>query len=234
MNKILYIFIAALLISCTKKEKPEGNLELIVNVEGLSQGKIYLLKQKDTSLIVLDSAIIKGNSNFTKYLNISEPEMMYLFLDRGQTQSIDNSLPFFAEQGKITINTTLKEFFAAAKISGSKNNDIIKKFDTINQKFIEKNLELTQIKLQSEIGKIKINTDSLQSEFDKLKIKKYRYTAHFAKTHSNYEASPYLVLKEIPDINISYLDTIYQSLSPKVATSFYGEMLKEHIEKTKK
>lgn len=234
MNKILYIFIAALLISCTKKEKPEGNLELIVNVEGLSQGKIYLLKQKDTSLIVLDSTIIKGNSNFTKYLNISEPEMMYLFLDRGQTQSIDNSLPFFAEQGKITINTTLKEFFAAAKISGSKNNDIIRKFDTINQKFIEKNLELTQIKLQSDIGKIKINTDSLQSEFDKLKIKKYRYTAHFAKTHSNYEASPYLVLKEIPDINISYLDTIYQSLSPKVATSFYGKMLKEHIEKTKK
>ena len=34
--------------------------------------------------------------------------MLYLFLDRGQTNSIDNNLPFFAEPGNIKIETTLK------------------------------------------------------------------------------------------------------------------------------
>ena len=50
--------------------------------------------------------------------------MLYLFLDRGQTKSIDNSLPFFAEPGNIKIETSLKHFFADAKITGSKNHDL--------------------------------------------------------------------------------------------------------------
>ena len=50
--------------------------------------------------------------------------MLYLYLDRGQTNSIDNNLSFFAEPGEMTFKTTLKEFYANAKFTGSKNQEV--------------------------------------------------------------------------------------------------------------
>ena len=235
MKKIFLLAIATItLFACNKNEgDADTNLQISGDVKGLSQGKLYLQRIQDSTLVIIDSITINGDSKFESYVKLESPEMLYLFLDRGQTNSIDNSLPFFAEPGKIQIETTLKHFFADAKITGSKNHDLWKKFDSINSKFRDQNLELMAKRLKNELKPNTTTTDSIEKAYKNLLTRKYRYTAHFATTNGNKEIAPYLALSEIANINITYLDNIQKSMTPEVAKSKYGKMLTKYIKDRK-
>lgn len=235
MKKIaLAVFTLFTLFACEKKETIEGaNVHITGNIEGLGQGKLYIQKIQDSTLVVLDSIQIKGDSHFESHLQLDSPEMLYLFLDRGQTNSIDNSLPFFAEPGTISIETTLKHFFADAKIKGSKNHDLWVEFNKINKRFNDENLNLIEKRLKNDLKPNQKTADSIETAYQKLLIRKYRYTANYAVTHGEYEIAPYLALSEIADITLPYLDTIQKSMKPKVATSKYGKMLTSYLKERK-
>ncbi|CAM3649537.1 DUF4369 domain-containing protein [Flavobacterium gelidilacus] len=222
------------LVSCNKKDSDGKNLHLTGNIKGLSQGKLYIQQVQDSSLVVLDSIMIKGDSKFDTYLNIESPEMLYLFLDRGQTNSIDNNLPFFAEPGEMKIETTLNSFFADAKITGSKNQVLYDEFKQMMAKFNDKNMGLVEKELENYKTKNKNSMDSISSEANKLTRKKYLYIANFATVHADREIAPFLALSEIADINVRYLDSIDSKMNPEVAKSKYGKMLKSYIEERKK
>jgi hypothetical protein len=222
------------LVSCNKKDNDGKNLHLTGNIKGLSQGKLYIQQVKDSSLVILDSILIKGDSNFESYLNIESPEMLYLFLDRGQTNSIDNNLPFFAEPGEMKIETTLNSFFADAKITGSKNQVLYDEFKQMMTKFNDKNMGLVEKELENYKTQNKNNMDSISIEANKLTRKKYLYIANFATIHSDSEIAPFLALSEIADINVRYLDSIDFKMKPEIAKSKYGKMLKSYIEERKK
>ncbi|MFT7251474.1 MAG: hypothetical protein ACI9FW_001213 [Flavobacterium sp.] len=222
------------LVSCNKKDNDGKNLHLTGNIKGLSQGKLYIQQVKDSSLVILDSIMIKGDSNFESYLNIESPEMLYLFLDRGQTNSIDNNLPFFAEPGEMKIETTLNSFFADAKITGSKNQVLYDEFKQMMTKFNDKNMGLVEKELENYKTQNKNNMDSISIEANKLTRKKYLYIANFATIHSDSEIAPFLALSEIADINVRYLDSIGFKMKPEIAKSKYGKMLKSYIEERKK
>lgn len=236
MSKKIFLAVIAVitLISCDKKERDtNANVLITGDIEGLSQGKLYIQKIEDTTLVIMDSILINGDSKFESHLKLDSPEMLYLFLDRGQTNSIDNSLAFFAEPGNITIETTLKHFFADAKISGSKNHDLWMEFKKINNRFNDENLVLMEKRLQNELKPNPASTDSIETAYEKLLKRKYRYTAHFATTHGDAAIAPYLALSEIANINTSYLDTIQKSMKPDVAKSKYGKMLTEYVKERK-
>ncbi|WP_418264691.1 hypothetical protein [Flavobacterium faecale] len=55
------------------------------------------------------------------------------------------------------------------------------------------------------------------------------YTANFALSYPEAEATPYIVLSKIHDINIKYLDTIQKTMSKKVAQSLYGKKLTQYV-----
>lgn len=234
MKKIVLAVIAVItLIACKEEVNSDANVHITGDVKGLSKGKLYVQRIQDSTLIILDSILINGDSKFESHINLESPEMLYLFLDRGQTNSIDNNLPFFAEPGNIKIETTLKHFFADAKISGSKNHDLWKKFDSINSKFRDQNLALMAKRLKNELKPNPVTTDSIEQAYQKLLKRKYRYTAHFAVMNGNKEIAPYLALSEIADINTIYLDTIQKSMTPDVAKSKYGKMLSEYVKERK-
>jgi hypothetical protein len=229
MKKFLLLGLSLFtVIACNDSDSNNSNLHLTGNIEGLSQGKLYIQKIQDTALVVMDSIEIKGDSKFESFLNISEPEVLYLSLDRGQSSSLDNDLPFFAEPGKINIETSLKAFFADAKITGSKNNDLWNDYKQINDQFNTENLNLTALRFENSTS-----IDSINMAFERLKIRKYRYAANFAVTNAEHEIAPYIAISEIADINISFLDTIQKHLAPNVAKSKYGKMLEEHIKNRK-
>ena len=234
MKKIVLAVIAVItLIACNKEGTADANVHITGDVKGLSQGKLYLQRIQDSTLVILDSMVINGDSKFESHIKLDSPEVLYLTLDRGQTNSVDNSLPFFAEPGDIKIETSLKAFFSEAKITGSKNQDLWMKFDSINKRFNEENLTLIEKRLKNEIKPNPTTADSIEQAYQKLLKRKYRYTAHFAVTHADKEIAPYLALSEIADINTTYLDTIQKSLTPEVAKSKYGKMLNEHIKERK-
>lgn len=232
-NIIALALVIISLVSCNKNENDGKNLHLTGNIEGLSQGKLYIQQIKDTSFVIMDSIIIKGNSKFETYLNVESPEMLYLFLDRGQTNSIDNNLPFFAEPGEMNIETTLKSFFADAKITGSKNHDLYAEFYAMKSKFNNKNMELVAKELENYASNDSKNKDSIQDVNSKMIRKRYLYIANFATLHADKEIAPFLALSEISDINLIYLDTIQAKMTKEVANSKYGKKLSAYIEERK-
>lgn len=231
-----YSFIALLttllFISC--KKEATGNLHITGNIKGLKKGTLYIQKLTDSTLTVIDTIEFNGDSKFTSDLYIKSPEMLYLFLDRGVSNSLDNNLIFFAEPGNINIETSLDYFLSDAKITGSKNQEKYDEFKKVVARFNNESLDLVEKKFKAYQNKNFKAVDSLtESENQNLK-RRYLYITNFALNNKDLEVSPYLALTEIPDINLKYLDTIQKSMTPKVAESTYGKRLKEFYKERKK
>ena len=233
MKKIGAIGLVLLTIACNKTIEKEGNLHLTGTVEGLKKGNIYVQQLKDTNLVIIDTIKFEGKSSFDTKFSIDEPQMLYLYLDRGQTNSIDNNLSFFAEPGEMTFKTTLKEFYANAKFTGSKNQEVYEKYLSIKTNLGNENAELLAKELKNLKKKDPNSTVKIESEKEKLIIRKYLYTANFAVVNGKSEVAPYIALTEIPDANLKLMDTIQKSMSPKVAKSKYGKRLTEWINERK-
>ncbi len=229
---IAALFTLLLIVGCEKKEE-KGNLHITGNIKGLKKGTLYIQKIVDTSLVAIDTIFIDGNATFTSDLEIKSPEMYYLFLDRGVTNSLDNNLPFFAEAGKITIETKLDQFLSGAKITGSKNNEKYLEFKKVKTRFTDQNLMLMEQKLNAYKSNNTKAIDSIEKLQDANIRRLYLYTTNFAVNNKDLELGPFLALSEIPNINLKYLDTIQKSMTPKVAKSFYGEKLTKYYSERK-
>lgn len=232
-KRIIALFSLITLLSC-QENKQEKDLLLTGNIKGLKKGTLYIQKLQDTTLVPLDTIQINGDSNFTSNLTIESPEMYYLFLDRGVSNSLDNNIPFFAEKGKINIETTLDFFTADSKITGSKTQDVYEEYKKITSRLVDQDLALLQKKLNAyKEGKAN-EVDEINKQQENILKRKYLFTTNFAVNHKDSEVAPYLALAEIYNINLKYLDTIQKSLTPKIAKSMYGKKLDELIKERRK
>lgn len=233
MKKTIIAFVTLLILSSCSKNESKTNLHLTGNIKGLKKGTLYIQRVVDTSLVAIDTVVIDGNSKFETDMNIESPEMLYLFLDRGVSNSMDNNLLFFAEPGNINIDTNLDSFIASAKISGSKNQDVYEEFKKINTQFRDQNLDIIQQKFNAIKNNNQKAVDSLNASQESNTKRKYLFATNFAINNRDQEVAPYIALSEIYDINVKYLDTIQKSMSPKVAKSLYGKKLTEYVAKVK-
>ena len=131
MKKSIIVFVALLLLSACNQNETKGNLHITGNIKGLKKGTLYIQRVVDTTLVAIDTIHIDGSSTFESNLDLKSPEMLYLFLDRGVSNSLDNNLSFFAEPGTITIETSLDRYLSDAKITGSKNQEIFEKYKVL-------------------------------------------------------------------------------------------------------
>lgn len=232
-KSIIALFSILILASCSEK-KSTKNFVLTGNVEGLKNGTLYIQRIKGTALVPIDTIKINGDSHFTSEFDLQSPEMLYLFLDRGVTNSLDNNVPFFAEKGKMNIETSLDFFMADAKITGSKNQELYDEYQKVVSRYVDKDLDLIQKKFNAYKARKTDEMATIEEEQNDILKRKYLYTTNFAVNHSDYEVAPYVALAEIYDINLKYLDTIQKSMTPKVAKSLYGKKLNDFIAQRKK
>lgn len=233
MKKSIIAFVALLLLSACNKNESKGNVHITGNIKGLKKGTLYIQRIVDTALVAIDTINIDGKSAFESNLDLDSPEMLYLFLDRGVSNSLDNNLSFFAEPGNITIETSLDHYLSDAKITGSKNNEIFEEYKKINMRFTDENLTLIEKKFNAIKNQNLKAIDSISAKQDSNIKRKYLFATNFALNNRDYEVSPYIALSEIYDINVKYLDTIQKAMSPKVAKSLYGKKLTEYVTSVK-
>lgn len=232
MNYFLSItFVLLTLIGCTNDTE---KMDLTGTVKGLKKGTLLLQKFDDTTLVSVDSMVVDGNSDFAFSEKINSPEIYYLYVRLKDGTLIDDRIPFFAENGPVNIKTNLKQFGSSAIVSGSENNKLLSNYNKLKQRYINKNLELIEQRL-----KLSNNSpDSLKTAIDKqrnsLVSSKYLATINYALQNKEYEVAPYLMLSEVYDANIKYLDTVYNVLTPKVKDSKYGKELESFIKNRKK
>lgn len=214
-------------MSCSSSD----NFTLQGNIKGLKKGTVYLLRAQDTTFVTLDSVLIDGNPNFILSSNLSEPEVLFVKLDKRNGEN--NYVEFFASEGTSTLTSTLKNFVYDAKVTGSEQQKLYCEYQAMLEAYEDKNLELTEQYLMAQIKKDTVALDSLQTSFDRYLKSKYRYSLNYAATHGESEVAPYIALAEMPNATIKALDTLYNSLEPKIKSSKYGVMLKEEISKRK-
>lgn len=230
MKKLISMFAALLIVAaCSKKETQPKNLQITGTIDGLKKGTLVFKKLQDSSLVTVDSILVDGNSKFTADIDLDSPQMLYLFLDRGVTTSIDNTLMFFAEPGQMTIDTKLDYFYSKAKITGSKNQDLYDEFKKVKSRYTDKQLELSVAKFNAMKEGKPFSEEKTKAESDDMIKRQYLYAINFAVNHKDKEIAPYIALSEISDANLKYLDTIQKILPADVANSKYGKMLSGHI-----
>ncbi|MEC4116643.1 DUF4369 domain-containing protein [Myroides phaeus] len=235
MKKILYTLLiatGALFVSCNK-ESGKGNLIVTGKVDGFKQGNLYLYQIQDTVFKAIDSLAVTGDSSFKFDLNIDSPEVFFLTLDRGHTNSQDNQIMFFAEPGQMTVNTTLKNFYADAKVTGSKSQETYENYLKTRSAVLDKQNELLVARFNAEKENNTAKIDSITKLSKKFLVRKYLNAVNFALNHKDSDATPYIALTDLYDANVKYLDTIYKSLSPEVMAHKYGKQLEEFIKERK-
>jgi hypothetical protein len=229
MKKSILAFVSLLLLASCAKNESKTNLHITGNIKGLKKGTLYIQRVVDSALVAIDTIAIDGSSAFESNIDLKSPEMLYLFLDRGVSNSLDNNLLFFAEPGNINIETNLDSFLSGAKITGSKNQELYEEYKKVSSRFRDDNLTL----LEQKFNALKRNNtkavDSLSARQDSNTKRRYLYVTNFAINHKDYEIAPYITLSDIYDINLKYLDTIQKSMTPKVAESLYGKKLTEYV-----
>jgi len=233
MKKSIIAFFTLLLLASCNKEVSKTNLHLTGNIKGLKKGTLYIQRVVDTSLVAIDTITIDGNSKFETDIDLKSAEMLYLFLDRGVTNSMDNNILFFAEPGNINIDTNLDSYISSAKITGSKNQEKYEEYQKINTRFRDENLDMIEQKFNAVKSNNSKALDSINTKQDNNTRRKYLFATNFAINNREYEVAPYIALSDIYDINIKYLDTIQKSMSPKVAQSLYGKKLTQYVAKIK-
>ncbi|APQ16409.1 DUF4369 domain-containing protein [Maribacter hydrothermalis] len=224
MKKIIFVLVAMLVLSSCG-DNPEETLIVNGKIKGLKKGTLYLQHVPDTLLITVDSLAINGDGNFSFKTKLDSPEIFYLYLDKKDNNDINDRITFFAEPGTITINTDWNTFDTTAKISGSKSQEKLEEYRQTMSGINKRNIEIMMKAAQPENELSQVSIDSLENISNRNLQRGYAFAINFALNNKNSFIAPYIALKEIPDANIKYLDSIYGVLPKEVMESKYGKEL---------
>jgi len=200
-----------------------------VNVENFKKGNVYLQKVSDSTLINIDSILVKKNESIIFKYKIDSPELFYLNLD---ISNIENRIEFFGEKGEININTSLEKFNSDFNITGSSADSIYRDYLSVIKKFNNQRLDL--IKLSFDVAKTETN-DSLikvQNQINSLDKRQYLYNLNYVVSNGDSYISPLIAINEFSGSGKIVLDTIKNSMSNEVLDSKYGKIFND-ILKTK-
>jgi hypothetical protein len=222
-----FLFLTAIAFSVISCSKDSGNLNLTGEVKGLKQGTIYIKTAKENGIVTLDSIVFDGKSQFKANLNIEEPQVLYLSLNRGISNSQDNNLMFFAEPGEMKITTTLERFYGDAKVEGSKNQELFDKYLASKRTLTNRQNDLIKDQMLYSKSGFQNKADSLEKAIQITTNRIYLNAVNFALKNKDKEVAPYVAITEIAPISDKYLDTIQKSLPENIAKSLYGKALIE-------
>ncbi|SNR76401.1 protein of unknown function [Maribacter sedimenticola] len=230
MKNYIYALIALFALnSCGDNQK--DTLTVTGNIKGLKKGTVYLQHIPDSILVSVDSVTIKGDGKFTMQTELNSPEIFYLYLDKKDNNDINDRITLFAEPGTVTVQTDWNTFDTTAKITGSESHEKLEEYRKTMSNINKKNVEIMMAAARPENELAQISIDSLQNISNRNTQRGYAYSINFALNNKTSFIAPYIAVKEIPDANKKYLDSIYGSLSEEVANSKYGKELAQLLNK---
>lgn len=234
MKKVLYGLLLLIMTYACGDTITENTMTVSGTVKGLKKGTLYLQHVPDSTLVTIDSLEVKGDGGFNFQTELESPEIFYLYLDKKDNNDINDRITFFGEPGTIAINTSWNTFDSDASITGSKTHEKLEEYKKYMSTINLRNLELLQQSTNSETPLDSLQLDSLQRLSDRNTQRGYLFAINFALNNKDSHVAPYIAISEIANANVKYLDSINNSLTPEVANSKYGRLLKEHIASLKK
>jgi hypothetical protein len=230
MKRYIKYLLLLFFFNCTNNVNK--NISISGSIKGLRKGKLYLQKYVDDSILVnIDSLKIDGVENFEFSDSLGEAQFYFLALEKDETDTTIQKIPFFAEKGKIEINTRLNTYLSSAKVEGSENQILWDEYLMIMRKFNNQNIELVKDYLEK---KGEFDSKKRDKIFEKknnlISRKKILFSLNFAMNNSDKEISAYIGLYELNNISKKYIDSLYSKLNTNIKKSFYGKKLKKKLD----
>lgn len=228
---LVSLLLVVFCVACA--DKAENTMLVNGSVKGLKKGVLYLQKVSDTTLVTIDSLVVKGNGDFKFSTTVESPQIFYLYLKKEDNNDMNDRITFFGEPGTISIQTSWNDFEKKALIEGSETQKKLEEYSKVISRFNTQSIEQLQASVNPELVKDPNAIDSLQKAYEKNILRSYLYALNFALNNTESHIAPYIALKDVADANVKYLDSIYNSLSPEVANGTYGLALKKHLSEVK-
>lgn len=227
MKICIYFITAALFcISCTEHKKNNFNIQ--GKVFGLKKGTLYLEKIDLDTIQILDSISIYGKETFSFSSNIDEANLFSISLNKSPNKKII----FLSEPGTINIETTLNQFFAKAKITGSKQQDLLAEHDRYTKEIQYENLNLIRDRfLAQKDGDLK-KTNEINNKYNQNLKRSYLFSANFAINNNKNMVAPYIAMTRMENATPKLKKQIYDALTIEVKQSKYGILLKKELNLT--
>lgn len=216
MKKFI-IIIFAIICSCLS-DKDEINIS--GEIKGLNNSFIYLI-QPNSNTLLDSSKVVNEKFNLTAYIN--EPLELVLKI---QSKDSENIFSFISEPSAKIIFTSSKEKF---EFNGKiENSDLNYEFEKLNghiNRYNDIDLQMLEQQIQASIENNKKKYDSLNEERLKVDQKKILFIVNYCLNNNTNILSPYLAYKYKNNINLGFLENIYQNLSEEMRETYYGRKL---------
>ena len=211
------IIIFAIICSCLS-DKDEINIS--GEIKGLNNSFIYLI-QPDSNTLLDSSKVVNEKFDLTAYIN--EPLELVLKI---QSKDSENIFSFISEPSAKIIFTSSKEKFEfKGKIE---NSDLNYEFEKLNghiNRYNDIDLQMLEQQIQASIENNTKKYDSLNEERLKVDQKKILFIVNYCLNNNTNILSPYLAYKYKNNINLGFLENIYQNLSEEMRETYYGRKL---------
>lgn len=216
MKKFI-IIIFAIICSCLS-DKDEINIS--GEIKGLNNSFIYLI-QPDNNTLLDSSKVVNEKFDLNAYIN--EPLELVLKI---QSKDSENIFSFISEPSAKIIFTSSKEKF---EFNGKiENSDLNYEFEKLNDhinRYNDIDLQMLEQQIQASIENNNKKYDSLNEERLKVDQKKILFIVNYCLNNNTNILSPYLAYKYKNNINLGFLENIYQNLSEEMRETYYGRKL---------
>ena len=214
-KKLIIIF--AILYSCLS-DKDQINIS--GEIKGLNNSFIFLI-QPDSNTLLDSSKVVNEKFNLTAHIN--EPLELVLKI---QSKDSEKSFSFISEPSAKIIFTSSKEKFEFnGEIENSELNYEFEKLNSHINRYNDINLQMLEQQIQASIENNKKKFDSLNEERLKIDQKKILFIVNYCLNNNSNILSPYFAYKYKENINLSFLENIYQNLSLEMRETYYGSKL---------
>ena len=216
MKKFIIIIFA--IVSSCLSNKDEINIS--GEIKGLNNSFIYLI-QPDSNTLLDSSKVVNEKFNLTAYIN--EPLELVLKI---QSKDSENRFSFISEPSDKIIFTSSKEKFEFnGKIENSDLNYEFEKLNSHINRYNDIDLQMLEQQIQASMENNKKKYDSLNKERLKVDQKKILFIVNYCLNNNSNILSPYLAYKYKDNINLGFLENIYQNLSEEMRETYYGSKL---------
>ncbi len=232
MNKFfnfLYILLSLVWIqsACKSASDDKKNIVITGEVKDAPDGLLTLYRIFDEDSSIIDTTHIKGGM-FQFALADDQVRLANLVFPDGMS-----AFQFFTEPGTIAIKGE-QQNVQKLKVLGTATNVLNEEFKKLNVTIEEKYKSLIARGTQAqEVGDMK-TIDSVQSILINLEKEANMSNVQFAKKHPESILSAYLGLMAASSGEDLGLDTLYESFSESIKSSFFGTRLKTLVDAGRK
>ena len=198
----------------------KDEIKISGEIKGLNNSFIYLI-QPNSNTLLDSSKVVNEKFNLTAYIN--EPLELVLKI---QSKDSENIFSFISEPSAKIIFTSSKEKFEFnGKIENSDLNYEFEKLNSHINRYNDIDLQMLEQQIQASIENNKKKYDSLNEERLKVDQKKILFIVNYCLNNNTNILSPYLAYKYKNNINLGFLENIYQNHSEEMRETYYGRKL---------